>query len=362
MYVPKEFEAQKAQNPDELPEIERSTSHEQIHGVSNLTLEVIAQHPVIALEVADDRLDGRTTTESHPGLPLVRCGLRPPAQLGDFDVGRAYLALAAVSSAADRHGRPLLHDAFDLRQNRRQRVAIEGIILKGQCANGDAADLGHSHGCLGAELVFLVSPAFADTGHAWFVEAVDLAGVGSLLALHAVVKVHGLLMDGQRFRGKLAFQFADQDAGDGPQQRLDFALVATPEFDVFQLGHVMAPRHDFGQKFGIRRKGDVLFLHGGVHDDLGFFGLLAMERYGNLEDLANSVFSDAAAEIGQLGQVAGQLPGKPLLAAESLEIRILNPCLAIALAAQVFKLLENEEADHQPDRFYGATGGSIKQP
>jgi len=34
--VPKEFEAQKTQNPDELPEIERSTGHEQIHGVADL--------------------------------------------------------------------------------------------------------------------------------------------------------------------------------------------------------------------------------------------------------------------------------------------------------------------------------------
>ena len=79
MYVPNEFEAQKTQNPDELPEIERSTGHEQVHGVADLTLEIIAQHPVIVLEVADDRFDGRPATESLPGLPLVRCGLRPLA-------------------------------------------------------------------------------------------------------------------------------------------------------------------------------------------------------------------------------------------------------------------------------------------
>ena len=62
----------------------------------------------------------------------------------------------------------------------------------------------------------------------------------------------------------------------------------------------MAPRHDFGQELGIRGKSDVLFLHGGVHDDLGFFGLVAVEGHGNLENFADSVFSDAAAEIGQL--------------------------------------------------------------
>ena len=77
--MPKEFDVQKTQNPDELPEIERTTGHEQIHIVAELALEVIAHHPVIALEVADDRFDGRPATESLPGLPLVRCGLRPLA-------------------------------------------------------------------------------------------------------------------------------------------------------------------------------------------------------------------------------------------------------------------------------------------
>ena len=71
----KEFEAQKTQNPDELPESERSPGHEQVHGVADVTFEIIAQHPVIILEVAEDWLDGSTTTEPFPGLPLVRSGL-----------------------------------------------------------------------------------------------------------------------------------------------------------------------------------------------------------------------------------------------------------------------------------------------
>ncbi len=78
-YVPKEFEAQKTQNPDELPEIERSTGHEQVHGVADLAFEVIALHSVVALEVADDRLDGRATSKSLPGLSFVRCRFRPTA-------------------------------------------------------------------------------------------------------------------------------------------------------------------------------------------------------------------------------------------------------------------------------------------
>lgn len=57
-YVPKEFEVQKTQNPDKLPKIERSTGPEQVHSVADLAFEVIALHPVVVLEVADDWLDG----------------------------------------------------------------------------------------------------------------------------------------------------------------------------------------------------------------------------------------------------------------------------------------------------------------
>lgn len=68
-------------------------------------------------------------------------------------------------------------------------MPVEGVVLEGQCANIDAAGLGHGQGCLGTELVFLVGLIFVDAGHAWFVEAVDLACVGSLLALNAVIEV-----------------------------------------------------------------------------------------------------------------------------------------------------------------------------
>ena len=83
----------------------------------------------------------------------------------------------AVASVADRHGRPFPHDAFDLTENCRQRVTIEGIALEGQGSNDEAAGLGHGHGCFGTKLVFLVGLTFADAGHAWFVRAVDLACV-----------------------------------------------------------------------------------------------------------------------------------------------------------------------------------------
>ena len=74
--MPKEFEAQKTQNPDELPEIERSAGHEQVHGVADLAFEIIAQHPVVVFEVADDRLDGRTPTNPISSMKFDRSCLR----------------------------------------------------------------------------------------------------------------------------------------------------------------------------------------------------------------------------------------------------------------------------------------------
>lgn len=62
----------------------------------------------------------------------------------------------------------------------------------------------------------------------------------------------------------------------------------------------MALRYDFDQKYGTRGKGDVLLLLGRVHDDLGFFGLVAVKGHGNLKDIVNVVFLDAASEIAQL--------------------------------------------------------------
>lgn len=164
--------------------------------------------------------------------------------------------------------------------------------------NDDAASLGH--GCSSAELVFLLGLAFADAGHARFVESVDIACARTLLKLHGITKVQGPLMDALRFRRKLAIQVAAQDAGNGPEKRLDFTLDVTLELDVSQFGHGGETHNNFGLDFDIRGKGKVLILHAGVHDDLSFFGLVSVEVFGDLEDLANSILSDEAAEIGQL--------------------------------------------------------------
>ena len=67
-HEPKEFEAQKIENPDELPEIERRTGHKQVQGIADLSFEVIAAHPVIVFEVSNDWFDGRATAEPLPGF------------------------------------------------------------------------------------------------------------------------------------------------------------------------------------------------------------------------------------------------------------------------------------------------------
>ena len=74
--MPKEFEAQKTQNPDELPEIERSTGHEQVHGIADPAFEVVSKHPVIVLEMADDWFDGGPAAKTCPSLALFVFSLR----------------------------------------------------------------------------------------------------------------------------------------------------------------------------------------------------------------------------------------------------------------------------------------------
>ena len=96
-------------------------------------------------------------------------------------------------------------------------MTIEGVVVEGQCTNDDAAGLGHGHGSLGSELVFLVGLAFADAGDVWLMEAVNFARVGTLLALNAVIEVKRLSVDFKRFRRKLPPHIADQDTGNSPQ-------------------------------------------------------------------------------------------------------------------------------------------------
>lgn len=45
----------------------------------------------------------------------------------------------------------------------------------------------------------------------------------------------------------------------GSQKRLDFIMVAVPQFGAFQFGHGVVTHRDFGQELGIRGKGDVLY-------------------------------------------------------------------------------------------------------
>ena len=75
--VPQQFEAQKIQYPDELPEVEGRTGHEQVHGITDPSFEVISQHPVIALEMADDWLDGGPAAKAFSGFALLMFSFWP---------------------------------------------------------------------------------------------------------------------------------------------------------------------------------------------------------------------------------------------------------------------------------------------
>ena len=74
--VPQQFEAQKIQYPDELPEVEGRTGHEQVYGIADPPFEVVSKHPVIVLEMADDWFDGGPAAKACPSLAFIVFSLR----------------------------------------------------------------------------------------------------------------------------------------------------------------------------------------------------------------------------------------------------------------------------------------------
>ena len=77
--MPQQFEAQKIQYPDELPEVEGRTGHEQIHGIADPAFEVVSKHPVIVFEMADDWFDGGPAAKALSGFALLMFSFWPLA-------------------------------------------------------------------------------------------------------------------------------------------------------------------------------------------------------------------------------------------------------------------------------------------
>jgi len=170
-------------------------------------------------------------------------------------------------------------------------------------------------------------------------------------------------MTGHSLPGQLALQFSDEHTGHGPdaldalaaletlaQQPRQFTAKAASQSEAFVRSDFSAFLDDFCQQFHVRREGDVLLLDRGVHGDLAFFGVIPVQVNRDLENETCPVFPDAPAEVGEVGVVAWKLPLEMDLAAKGLVVWVLNPRLDDAFIAQVLKLLEDHESNHEPDR------------
>lgn len=116
--------------PQKLPhpvEEEREVVAGGQHGVDHVALfagEIFAAHPVLGLEMADDRLDGR----EPPHFALDRRGDAALLAAGEDLEPVAFGGIVAAVAGVGEDALDLVADRlFDVRDDGRQRVAVIGI-------------------------------------------------------------------------------------------------------------------------------------------------------------------------------------------------------------------------------------------
>lgn len=95
--------------------------------------------------------------------------------------------------------------------------------------------------------------------------------------------------------------------------------------------------------------GKVIFfsLHSGIHNNISLKSLFCVYLHRMFEYLFAALFPDTLAKICQAGRVAKKFPLEKSLTAKCLKIKILYPLLNHSLIAQVLKLLEYQQANHE---------------
>lgn len=85
-----------------------------------------------------------------------------------------------------------------------------------------------------------------------------------------------------------------------------------------------------------------------------------MQRHRDFKDQASSIFANSFAKIDEVRGIAGKLPLETDFTTKGLKIGIGHPGLDHPLVAQVLKLLEQEQADHEPNGLGWASGLAIE--
>ena len=141
----------------------------------------------------------------------------------------------------------------------------------------------------------------------------------------------------------------------GDQRVFADPLVGLAQRHAVLLGQPNQPLAGAMHQLGVGGKRDGLRLNRRVDDDLG-----KVRRFGRagargdvqtlLDQRDELLLAHPLAPTRQRRAVEGRLVPKELLAAEQLEIRVLDPALAQRLVRQVMHVLEDRQPRHQPRR------------
>ena len=359
--------------PHPLSEVEGSGGHEQVDGVTEHAFQEILGHSVIMLDMPNHRLNGGSPAETHPGLAPLAGGVTLFRSVRRQDFRVTHPCSTPIPPVADGHLGTGFGDLPDLLQNIGQRIAVIDVFRKGQRPDDDTRGFGHDQGSFAAKLVFLGLLALADAQHIRLVQAVDLVPVSPLLLVNFPEKLKRFSMPCQGLARELAFQFADEHSGHRPdafddpialealeQQARQLPPEATAQADAFIGSDLPASLDAFCQELRVGGEGDVFFLDSGVHRDFRFLGVVTMQRHRDLKDQARSLFADPFAKIDEVRGIAGKLPLEMSFATKGLKVGIGHLGLDHPLVAQILKLLEQDQADHEPDRLGWASGLAIE--
>src|SRR5262245_32905483 len=158
-----------------------------VDGVAGGVGQMIAAHPVLALQVADHRLDGRAAFHLSPDgrrhTPLLAAGV-------DAHVVRGGCVVAAIAGIGDDACERGAGRALDVGDHGGKRVPVVGVAGQRLGVQHELATLaaaqGRGNADLDPELVGLVGFAFADALHLGRVQRINLASaLTALLGEHA---------------------------------------------------------------------------------------------------------------------------------------------------------------------------------
>jgi hypothetical protein len=106
--------------PDQLPEVECRSSHEQIDGIAYRSFEVVLGHSVVMLDMAYHRFDSGPSSKPLTSFASLVGRIRLLGSTRKEDLGATNLLLTPVPTIADGKCRALSSDILHLLQNLRQ--------------------------------------------------------------------------------------------------------------------------------------------------------------------------------------------------------------------------------------------------